>query len=375
MIYLDNAATTQTDPRVVAAMLPYFTEKYGNPSSQYEFGRTNKEVIRKVQNKVADYVHCSPDEVYFTSGSTESNNWILKGMADKHPGGHMIVSAIQHDSILMTCAFLEEHGIEVTYLPVNEKGLVDPNDVRNAIKDNTFLVSVMTANSEIGTIQPIKAIGMICANRGVPFHTDATQAFGAVEINMADDDISLLSASGHKFGAARGIGIAVIRKNIEISPLLHGWQFGKMRGGTENVPGIVSIGKAIDILGEARDRNYVVEKSLRDQLANDISTHISSVKLNGDFENRLPNNVNCSFQGINGEELQALLAMHDILVSTGSACCSASGEPSHVLLAIGDTTDEANSAIRFTIGPNTTPDEIDEVVDVLTHCVRQLRNK
>lgn len=195
----------------------------------------------------------------------------------------------------MTCAFLEEHGIEVTYLPVNEKGLVDPNDVRNAIKDNTFLVSVMTANSEIGTIQPIKAIGMICANRGVPFHTDATQAFGAVEINMADDDISLLSASGHKFGAARGIGIAVIRKNIEISPLLHGWQFGKMRGGTENVPGIVSIGKAIDILGEARDRNYVVEKSLRDQLANDISTHISSVKFNGDFENRLPNNVNCSF--------------------------------------------------------------------------------
>ena len=376
-IYFDHAATTAMNPQVVEAMVPYFTENFGNPSSIYEIARKNKQALDESRDKIAKLLGADPKEIYFTSGGTESDNWAIKGIANayKEKGNHIITSAIEHHAVLHTCEYLESKGYEVTYLPVNEFGQVDPQDVLKAIKDNTILISIMYANNEIGTIQPIEEIGKIAREKGIVFHTDAVQAVGHIPIDVKKANVDLLSLSGHKFHGPKGVGVLYIRKGIKIKPLLHGGaQERGRRGGTENVPGIVGLAKALELAVENMEENNKKMIELRDYIIKGISSKIDHVKLNGHPTDRLPNNINFTFDFIEGESLLLLLDMKGIYASSGSACTSGSLDPSHVLLAIGLPHERAHGSLRITLGDENTKEEADYLLEVLPPIVQRLRD-
>ena len=377
LIYLDNAATTKTSPEVVEAMLPYFTEHYGNPSSVYGFAAGNKEVITRQREIIAEALGAKDNEIYFTAGGTESDNWALTAAAEAYEskGKHIITSKIEHHAVLHTCQYLEKRGYEVTYLDVDENGLVNPADVEAAIRPDTILVSVMFANNEIGTIQPIREIGEITRRKGVFFHTDAVQAFGQIPIRVDECGIDMLSASGHKLNGPKGIGFLYIRKGVKIRSFIHGGaQERKRRAGTENVPGIVGLGKAVELAFRTMDERTAKETELRDYMISRIEREIPYCRLNGDKKKRLPNNVNFSFQFIEGESLLIMLDMKGVCASSGSACTSGSLDPSHVLLAIGLPHEIAHGSLRMTLGADTEKEDVDYVVDCLKEIVDQLRN-
>lgn len=377
LIYLDNAATTKTAPEVVEAMLPYFTEYYGNPSSVYSFASGNKEVIAKQRETIAKTLGAETNEIYFTASGSESDNWALKATAEayKNKGNHIITTKIEHHAILHTCEYLEKAGFEVTYLDVDENGTVKLEDLKAAIRPTTILISVMFANNEIGTIQPIKEIGEIAHEHGILFHTDAVQAFGQLPIDVNACQIDMLSASGHKLNGPKGIGFLYIRKGVKIRSFVHGGaQERKRRAGTENVPGIVGIGAATQRAVNTMEERTKKEAELRDYLIQRVLDEIPYTRLNGHATNRLPNNANFSFRFIEGESLLIMLDMKGICASSGSACTSGSLDPSHVLLAIGLPHEIAHGSLRLTLSEETTKEELDYVVDSLKEIVANLRN-
>lgn len=377
VIYLDNAATTRTAPEVVDTMLPYFTENYGNPSSIYGFASANKEVIAEQREKIADILGAKANEIYFTAGGTESDNWALTATAEAYgtKGKHIITSRIEHHAVLHTCAYLEKRGYEVTYLDVDENGLVDPRKVEEAIRPDTILISIMAANNEIGTIQPIREIGEIAHAHGVLFHTDAVQAFAQIPINVDECHIDMLSASGHKLNGPKGIGFLYIRKGVKIRSFIHGGaQERKRRAGTENVPGIVGLGKAVELAAATMEERAAKETELRDYAISRIEKEIPYCRLNGDRVKRLPNNINFSFRFIEGESMLIKLDFKGICASSGSACTSGSLDPSHVLLAIGLPHEIAHGSLRMTLGVDTTKEEIDYTVDCLKEIVEEIRS-
>ena len=377
LIYLDNAATTKTAQEVVDAMLPYFTENFGNPSSVYSFAAGNKEVISKQREIIADALGAKGKEIYFTAGGSESDNWALKATAEAYAskGNHIITTKIEHHAILHTAEYLEKKGFEITYLNVDENGVVKLDELKAAIRPTTILISVMYANNEIGTIQPIKEIGAIAKEHGILFHTDAVQAFGQVPINVDECNIDMLSASGHKLNGPKGIGFLYIRTGVKIRSFVHGGgQERKRRAGTENVPGIVGIGTATARAVRTMEERTAKEKELRDYLIERVMTEIPYTKLNGHRTDRLPNNTNFSFQFIEGESLLIMLDMKGICGSSGSACTSGSLDPSHVLLAIGLPHEIAHGSLRLTLSEETTKEDIDYVVDSLKEIVTRHRN-
>lgn len=377
IIYLDNAATTRTAPEVVEAMLPYFTENYGNPSSIYGFASANKEVITGYREKIANVLGAKCEEIYFTAGGSESDNWALIATAEAYSakGKHIITSKIEHHAILHTCEYLEKKGFDVTYLDVDEYGVVDLEQLKASIREDTILISIMFANNEIGTIQPIAEISEIAHEHGILFHTDAVQAFGQVPIHVDELHIDMLSASGHKLNGPKGIGFLYIRKGVKIRSFIHGGaQERKRRAGTENVPGIVGIGTAAERAARTMEERTGKEKELRDYMISRIEAEIPYCRLNGDRTRRLPNNVNFSFRFVEGESLLIMLDMKGICASSGSACTSGSLDPSHVLLAIGLPHEIAHGSLRMTLGEDTTKEDIDEVVDALKEIVQNLRN-
>lgn len=376
LIYLDNAATTKTAPEVVEAMLPYFTENYGNPSSVYGFASKNKEAVSQQREIIADALGAKANEIYFTAGGSESDNWALKAAAEayKSKGNHIITTKIEHHAILHTCEYLESHGFEVTYLNVDENGVVDLEELKKAIRPTTILISVMFANNEIGTIQPIREIGGIAKEHKILFHTDAVQAFGQIPIQVDEYGIDMLSASGHKLNGPKGIGFLYIRKGVKIRSFVHGGaQERKRRAGTENVPGIIGLGTAAARAVKTMEARVEAEAKLRDYLIERVTSEIPYVRLNGHRTKRLPNNANFSFQFIEGESLLIMLDMKGICASSGSACTSGSLDPSHVLLAIGLPHEIAHGSLRLTLGEGTTKEEIDYVVDSLKEIVKRLR--
>lgn len=377
LIYLDNAATTKTRPEVVEAMLPYFTEIYSNPSSVYDFAGKAKSAVEHSRDIIAGILGAkSSNEIYFTGGGSESDNWALIATAEAYAskGRHIITSKLEHHAILHTCEYLEKQGYEVTYLDVDEYGLVDPASVEAAIRPDTILISIMFANNEIGTIEPIGEIGAIAKKHGVLFHTDAVQAFAHVPINVQELNIDMLSASGHKFGGPKGIGFLYLRNGIRLGAFVHGGsQERKRRAGTHNVPGIVGMGKAAELAAAKLEETMTYEKTLRDHLVQRVLTEIPHVKYNGHPEQRLTNNANFSFQFIEGESLLILLDMQGICASSGSACTSGSLDPSHVLLAIGLPHEIAHGSLRLTLSEEITKEQIDFVVDELKKIVVRLR--
>ena len=377
LLYLDNAATTKTAPEVVDAMLPYFTEHYGNPSSVYSFSSGNKEMISKQREAIADTLGASANEIYFTAGGSESDNWALKATAEAYAGkgNHIITTKIEHHAILHTAQYLEKRGFEVTYVDVDEDGKVKLDELKAAIRPTTILISVMFANNEIGTIQPIKEIGEIAKEHGILFHTDAVQAYGQLPINVDECHIDMLSASGHKFNGPKGIGFLYIRKGVKIRSFVHGGaQERKRRAGTENVPGIVGIGTAAKRAANTREERVAKEIEVRDYLIDRVLKEIPYCRLNGHRTDRLPNNANFSFQFVEGESLLIKLDMKGICASSGSACTSGSLDPSHVLLAIGLPHEIAHGSLRLTINEEITKEDIDYVVDNLKEIVAHLRN-
>lgn len=378
LIYLDNAATTRTAPQVVEAMLPYFSELYGNPSSIYDFAGQSKEAVLKAREQIAEVLGAKKEEIYFTAGGTEADNWALKAAyeayADK--GNHIITTKIEHHAILHTCEYLEKkRGARITYLDVDENGLVRLEDLEAAITPETILISVMFANNEIGTIEPIKEIGRIAREHGILFHTDAVQAFGQVPIQVDDCCIDMLSSSAHKINGPKGIGFLYIRKGVKIRSFVHGGaQERKRRAGTENVPGIVGYGKAAQLAASTMEERTKKERELRDHMIQRILAEIPYVRLNGDAHKRLPNNVNVSFQFIEGESLLLMLDSFGICASSGSACTSGSLDPSHVLLAIGLPHEIAHGSLRMTLSEETTREDIDYTVEKLKDIVQNLRN-
>ena len=377
IIYLDNAATTRTAPEVVDAMLPYFTENYGNPSSIYGFASANKEVIARQRETIADVLGAKANEIYFTAGGTESDNWALTATAEAYgaKGKHIITSRIEHHAVLHTCAYLEKRGYEVTYLDVDENGLVDPRKVEEAIRPDTILISIMAANNEIGTIQPIREIGEIAHAHGVLFHTDAVQAFAQIPINVDECHIDMLSASGHKLNGPKGIGFLYIRKGVKIRSFIHGGaQERKRRAGTENVPGIVGLGKAVELAAATMEERAAKETELRDYAISRIEKESPYCRLNGDRVKRLPNHINFSFRFIEGESMLIKLDFKGICASSGSACTSGSLDPSHVLLAIGLPHEIAHGSLRMTLGADTTKEDIDYTVDCLKEIVEEIRS-
>lgn len=377
LIYLDNAATTKTAPEVVEAMLPYFTENYGNPSSVYSFASGNKDVITRQREIIADTLGANGNEIYFTAGGSESDNWALKATAEAYgnKGKHIITTKIEHHAVLHTCEYLEKQGYEVTYLDVDENGIVKLDDLKAAIRPDTILISVMYANNEIGTIQPIQEIGEIAHEKGILFHTDAVQAFCQVPIDVDACHIDMLSASAHKLNGPKGIGFLYIRKGVKIRSFVHGGaQERKRRAGTENVPGIVGFGKAVERAAASLKERTEKEIELRDYLIGRIGAEIPYSRLNGDRVKRLPNNVNFSFRFIEGESLLIKLDMKGICASSGSACTSGSLDPSHVLLAIGLPHEIAHGSLRMTLSEETTKEDLDFVVDSLKEIVQHLRN-
>lgn len=377
LVYLDNAATTKTAPEVVEAMIPYFTENYGNPSSIYSFASKNKEAITKQRDIIAEALGAKSNEIYFTAGGSESDNWALKATAEayKSKGNHIITTKIEHHAILHTSEYLEKEGFEVTYLDVDENGVVKLDDLKAAIRSTTILISIMFANNEIGTIQPIKEIGEIAKEHGILFHTDAVQAFGQVPINVDEYHIDMLSASGHKLNGPKGIGFLYIRKGVKIRSFVHGGaQERKRRAGTENVPGIVGMGTATARAIRTMEERTTKEAQLRDYLIKRVLDEVPYTKLNGHPEKRLPNNANFSFRFIEGESLLIMLDMKGICASSGSACTSGSLDPSHVLLAIGLPHEIAHGSLRLTLSEETTKEDIDYVVESIKEIVANLRN-
>lgn len=377
VIYLDNAATTKTAPEVVEAMLPYFTENFGNPSSVYSFASKNKEAITRQREVIASALGAAKEEIYFTAGGSESDNWALKATAEayKTKGNHIITTKIEHHAILHTAEYLAKQGYEITFLDVDENGVVKLDDLKAAIRPTTILISVMFANNEIGTIQPIREIGAIARENGILFHTDAVQAFGQVPINVDDYHIDMLSASGHKLNGPKGIGFLYIRKGLKLRSFVHGGgQERKRRAGTENVPGIIGIGTATERAIRTMNERMEKETKLRDYLIGRIMDEVPYVKLNGHPTKRLPNNANFSFRFIEGESLLIMLDMKGICGSSGSACTSGSLDPSHVLLAIGLPHEIAHGSLRLTLSEETTKEEIDYVVDCIKEIVAQLRS-
>lgn len=376
-IYLDNAATTKAAPEVVEKMLPYFTENYGNPSSIYGLGGKAKKAVEESRETIAKNLGAKTQEIYFTAGGSESDNWALQATARAYgeKGKHMITSAIEHHAILHTCRELERQGFEITYLPVDENGLVSPAAVEAAIREDTILISIMFANNEIGTIQPIAEIGAIAKKHKVLFHTDAVQAFGQIPINVEEMHIDMLSASGHKLNGPKGIGFLYIRQGVKIRSFIQGGQQERgRRAGTENVPGIVGIGCATARAFSIMEEKTKQEIALREYLIDRILTEIPYSRLNGARENRLPNNVNISFEFIEGESLLILLDGKGICASSGSACTSGSLDPSHVLLAIGLPHEKAHGSLRLTLSEENTKEEMDYVVDNLKQIVDRLRS-
>lgn len=375
-IYLDHAATTRTRPEVVEAMLPYFTELYGNPSSVYDFSAPCKQAVAKAREIIAKSIGAKPSEIYFTAGGSESDNWALEATADalKDKGRHIITSKIEHHAILHTCEYLEGHGFEVTYLDVDENGVVKLDELRKAIRPDTILISVMYANNEIGTIQPIAEIGAIAKEHGIWFHTDAVQAYAHVPIDVNESGIDMMSASGHKFGGPKGIGFLYIRSNVRIRAFIHGGaQERGRRAGTENVPGIVGMGKASELAMETIRERAEREVELREYLIERVMERIPYTRVNGHRTFRLPNNVSFAFQFIEGESLLIVLDSKGICASSGSACSSGSLEPSHVLMATGLPKDIAHGSLRLTLGEENTKEELDYVVDCMEETVKRLR--
>ena len=377
LIYLDHAATTQPFPEVLDAMIPYYSRYYGNPSSGYELGEESKRAIATAREQIADTLGVEDDTIYFTSGGTESDNWALRYAVQngKRRRPHIVTSSIEHHAILNTCKNLEKQGVRVTYLPVNKEGTVQPEMVERAIISDTVLVSVMYANNEIGSIQPIKEIGEIAHKHGVLFHTDAVQAFGQVPINVDEMNIDMLSSSGHKLNGPKGIGFLYIRKGVKIRSFIHGGaQERKRRAGTENVPGIVGYGKAVELAMASMEQRMKHETELRDYAIARIENEIPYCRLNGDRVKRVPNNINFSFQFVEGESLLIMLDMKGICASSGSACTSGSLDPSHVLLAIGLPHEIAHGSLRMSIGADTTKEDIDYTIDQLKEIVAHLRS-
>lgn len=379
LIYMDNAATTPVKPEVLAAMLPYFTEKFGNPSSIYSISAENKKVITDARETIARTIHTNAENIYFTAGGSESDNWAIKAAAEAYAGKgkHIITSKIEHHAVLHTCEYLEKMGYEVTYLDVDENGFVDLKQLEEAIRPDTILITIMFANNEIGTIEPIAQIGKIAKAHDVLFHTDAVQAYTQVPIDVEEMNIDMLSASGHKINGPKGIGFLYIRKGVKIRSFVHGGaQERHRRAGTENVPGIVGLAKAAELSAlEAGDMQTRTDKErrVRDHLISRIESEIPYAGLNGDRTNRLPNNVNFSFRFVEGESMLIMLDGKGICASSGSACTSGSLDPSHVLLAIGLPHEIAHGSIRLTISSETTMEEADFVVDSLKEIVEKLR--
>lgn len=376
-IYLDHAATTAARPEVVEAMLPYFTEKFWNPSSVYSPAMENKNVIDQCRKIIGDSLGTDRQNIYFTAGGSESDNWALKAAAEAYQGKgkHIITSKIEHHAVLHTCEYLESKGFEVTYLDVDENGIVKLEQLKKAIRPDTILISIMFANNEIGSIQPIKEIGEIAKEHGIIFHTDAVQAYGQLPINVDEYHIDMLSASGHKLNGPKGIGFLYIRKGLKLRSFIHGGaQERKRRAGTENVSGIVGLGKAVEIAFETMEERTAKETEVRDYAIDRILSEIPYCRLNGDRRKRLPNNINISFQFIEGESLLIMLDMAGICASSGSACTSGSLDPSHVLLAIGLPHEIAHGSLRMTLGEETTKEDMDYVIEKLKEIVDKLRS-
>lgn len=377
VIYLDNAATTKTRPEVVEAMLPYFTELYGNPSSVYEFATPSKQAVAAARETIAASIGAKTNEIYFTAGGSEADNWALKATAEAYrdKGNHIITSKIEHHAVLHTCEYLEKNGFEVTYLDVDENGVVKLEELKKAIRPTTILISIMFANNEIGTVQPVKEIGAIAKEHGILFHTDAVQAYGHLPVDVDDCQIDMLSASGHKINGPKGIGFLYIRTGVKIRSFVHGGaQERKRRAGTENVTGIVGFGKAAEIAMETMEERRKKEAGLRDYLIEKVMKEIPYTRLNGHRTDRLPNNANFAFQFIEGESLLIMLDGKGICGSSGSACTSGSLDPSHVLLAIGLPHEIAHGSLRLTMSEENTIEEMDFVVESLKAIVERLRN-
>lgn len=374
--YFDHASTTPVKEEVLKEMIPYFNLEFGNPSSLYSIGRRNRRAVEEAREKVARAINAKPNEIYFTSCGSESDNLAIKGIAfeNKHKGNHIITSKIEHPAVLNTCKMLEQEGFKVSYLDVNKKGLIDLKILEASITDKTILISIMFANNEIGTIQPIKEIGKIAKKHNIYFHTDAVQAMGNIKIDVNNMNIDSLSMSAHKFYGPKGVGALYIREGIPFKKLQDGGHQEKdKRAGTENVPGIVGLGKAIEIANNNIDRYNKKLVYLRDYYINQVEEKIPDVKLNGDRVNRLPGNANFSFKYVDGEELLLDLDAKGIAASSGSACSSGTDAPSHVLLAIGLTAETAKGALRITMGEENTKEDIDYLVSTLTEIVRKIR--
>lgn len=380
MIYLDNAATTAMYPSVLEKMIPYFCENYGNASSVYRFAQKSKHAMEDARKIIAESLHAQPEEIYFTAGGSESDNWAIKGAAEnyrrKNPqGGHVITSKIEHHAVLHTCEYLEKQGFEVTYLNVDAYGMVDINNLKEAIRPDTFLVSIMFANNEIGTIQPVKEIGALCREKGIWFHTDAVQVYGHLPIDVAADNIDMLSASGHKFHGPKGVGFLYIRKGLRMTSFVHGGEQERgRRAGTSNVPAIVGMGEAARLSMENMEERVKKVSFMRDYLIGRIEKEVPYVRLNGHRTSRLPNNVHFCFRFIEGESLLIMLDMNQICASSGSACTSGSLDPSHVLLAIGLPHEIAHGSLRLTLSEETTKEELDQVAEKIKEIVDRLRS-
>lgn len=376
-IYLDNAATTRVAPEAMEAMAPYFTEYYGNPSSIYSFAGKAGDAVEEARAKIAGVLGAKPEEIYFTGGGSESDNWALKATAEAYAdkGRHIITSTIEHHAILHTCAYLEKQGYEVTYVGVDENGIIRLDELEAAIRPDTILISIMAANNEIGSIQPLEQIGAIARRHGVFFHTDAVQAFAHIPLHVDKMNIDMLSASGHKINGPKGVGIMYIRKGIKSGSFIHGGaQERKRRAGTHNVPGIVGMAKAAELADENMEERMAYECRLRDHLIERVLAEIPYSRLNGDRTKRLPNNANFCFRFIEGESMLIKLDQKGICASSGSACTSGSLDPSHVLLAIGLPHEIAHGSLRLSISQETTMDEIDYTVDELKKIIEQLRS-
>ena len=375
-IYLDHAATTPTDPRVVDAMLPYFTEQFGNPSTLYNLGAQTRDAVEVARQGVASLIGSKPDEIYFTSGGTESDNWAVLGSAyaNEQKGNHIITSAIEHHAILEPCHFLEKRGFQVTYLPVDEYGLVDPEDVKKAITDKTILITVMHANNEIGTIEPIAEIGAIAREKRIHFHTDTVQTIGRIPVDVGELHCDSLALSAHKFYGPKGVGAMYLRKGARVLPyLMGGGQEKNKRASTHNVTGIVGLGKAAELAALEMDEISSRVKTLRDKLIAGIFDRLPDVKLNGHPTLRLPNNANVSIAGVEGESMILLMDMNSVCVSSGSACTSGTLDPSHVLLALGMSHETAHGSVRFTFGKSNTDEHVDHVLHTFPCVVDRLR--
>ena len=376
IIYLDNAATTRTSPKVVEEMLPFFSEYYGNPSSVYEFSNASKKAVAQARQVIADSLGAKPQEIYFTAGGSESDNWAIKAAAEAYQekGRHIITSKIEHHAVLHTCRYLESRVFSVTYLDVDEQGVVKLEELKKAIRPDTILIYIMFANNEIGTIQPVKEIAEIAREHGILFHTDAVQAYGHVPINVDAFGMDMLSASGHKINGPKGIGFLYIRTGVKIRSFVHGGaQERKRRAGTENVPGIAGLGKAAELAVNTMEERMKKETELRDYLMDRVMAEVPYTRVNGHRQNRLPNNCNFAFQFIEGESLLIMLDMAGICGSSGSACTSGSLDPSHVLLAIGLPHEIAHGSLRLTLSEENTKEEMDYVVGEIKRIVERLR--